>query len=93
MPTHKTVETIIRGDIIDNNVLTKIANRLKQEKVDADFSSSVAIPPYLIASEKRYPSIAALYGLVTMEHLFQYMKLVEDVSKEEKYEIISQKVL
>jgi hypothetical protein len=92
MPTHKTVEVIIRGDIIDNNVLVKIADHLKKLKINADFSSSIAVPPYLIASKKRYPSIAALYGTVFIEDLFHYMNEIEKVCKEEDCEILSKKV-
>ena len=93
MPTHKTVEMIIRGDIIDNNILVKIATCLKEKKINADFSSTIAVPPYLIASEKRYPSIAALYGLVTNEDIFNYMNAIEKVCIKESCEVLSKKVL
>lgn len=89
----KTVEMVIRGDIIENNILVKLANRLREERLLADFSSSVAVPPFLVATEKHYPSLAVLYGTVEFEHLFRLKGLVEELCSEEGCEIISFKEL
>ncbi len=58
----KTVEIIVRGDIIEKNIILKLANRLRDSKLRADFNASIAVPPFLVASEKRYPSLAVLYA-------------------------------
>ena len=88
-----TIEIIIRGDIIDNNVLRKFASKLKDQKYTADFTTSVTIPPFLVASEKHYPSLAVLYTMVDLEHLFHVRKLLNELVEEEKLEIISFKQL
>lgn len=85
----KTVEIIVRGDIIEKNVLLKLANRLKASKLRADFSSNIAVPPFMIAVEKHYPSLAVLYGTVDLEDLFPFKALVEDLCYEEGCTIIS----
>lgn len=88
-----TVEMIIRGDIIDNNVLRKFADKLKAQRFQADFTSSVAIPPFLVASEKQYPSLAVLYGQVEIEYIFELKRLLEELAEQEKLEIITFKQL
>ena len=89
----KTVEIIVRGDIIEKNIILKLANRLKVSKLRADFSSSVAVPPVLMAVEKRYPSLAVLYGTVDLEDLFQFKALVEELCCDLECDIISFKEL
>ena len=37
----KTVEIIVRGDIIEKNIILKLGEKLKVSKLRADFSSSV----------------------------------------------------
>ena len=88
-----TVEIIVRGDIIDNNILKKFASKLKEQKYTADFTTSVAVPPFLVASEKHYPSLAVMYTMVELENMFQLKKLLEELVEEEKLEIISFKQL
>ncbi|TRO58220.1 hypothetical protein E2P71_01425 [Candidatus Bathyarchaeota archaeon] len=88
-----TVEIVVRGDIIDNNVLRKFALKLKEQKFTCDFTTSVAVPPFLVASEKHYPSLAVMYTMVELENMFQLKKLLEDLVAEEKLEIISFKQL
>ena len=56
MAKQVTVEMIVRGDILDNNVLRKFATKLKKQSFTIDFTSSVAEPPFLVAAEKKYPS-------------------------------------
>lgn len=93
MSKQVTIEIIIRGDIIDNNVLRKFASKLKEQKFTVDFTTSVTVPPFLVASEKNYPSLAVMYTMVDLEHLFQVKKLLDELVKEEKLEIISFKQL
>lgn len=85
----KTVEIVVRGDIIEKNIILKLANRLKESKLRADFSSSIAVPPFLEAVEKRYPSLAILYGTVDIEELFQFKALVEDLCCDEECLVVS----
>jgi len=85
----KTVEIVVRGDIIEKNLILKLANRLKASQLRADFSSSIAVPPFLTAVEKLYPSLAVLYGTVDIEDLFQFRALVDTLCCEENCDIIS----
>ena len=88
-----TVEIVIRGDIIDNNVLRKFASKLKEQKFTCDFTTCVAVPPFLVASEKHYPSLAVMYTMVELENMFQLKKLLNELVVEENLEIISFKQL
>ena len=89
----KTGEVIVRGDIIEKNIILKLANRLRDSKLRADFNASSAVPPFLEASEKHYPSLAVLYGSVDREDLFQFKAMFEDLCCVEECEIISFKEL
>jgi hypothetical protein len=88
-----TLEIIVRGDILDNNVLHKFAQQLKEQKYKADFTSSVAVPPFLVAREKRYPSLAVMYAMVDLENKFHIRQLLDKLVEEENLEIISFKQL
>ncbi len=88
-----TVEIIVRGDIIENNILKKFASKLKEQKFTVDFVTTVAVPPFLVASERRYPSLAVLYTMVDLENKFQLRKVLDEMVEEEKLEIISFKQL
>ena len=85
----KTVEIIVRGDIIEKNIILKLANRLRDSKLRADFNASIAVPPFMEASEKHYPSLAILYGTVDLEDLFQFKAMLENLCHEEECDIIS----
>jgi hypothetical protein len=84
-----TVEIVVRGDIIDNNVLRKFAEKLKAQKFTVDFTSSVAVPPFLVAAEKRYSSLAVLYVMVDLENIFDVKRLLDELAQEEHLQIIS----
>jgi len=47
----KTVEIIVRGDIIEKNLILKFANRRRESKLRAYSSSTIAVPPVLKAVE------------------------------------------
>ena len=89
----KTVEVIVRGDIIEKNIIVKFGDKLRNSKLRADFNASIAVPPFLQASEKHYPSLAVLYGTVDLEDLFQFKAMFKDFCSEEECEIISFKEL
>ncbi len=88
-----TVEMIVRGDILDNNVLRKYAMKLKEQNFTIDFTSSVAVPPFLVAAEKKYPSLAVLYATLDLEKIFETRTLLIELAEEENLEIISFKQL
>ena len=88
-----TVEVVLRGDIIENSVLNKFAEILRAQKYLSDFTSTIAVPPFLVATEKHYPSLAVLYATVELENLFHLKGLVDELAVEEKLEIISYKQL
>jgi len=85
----KCIEILVRGDIIERNIILKLANRLKASKLRADFSSSITVPPFLKAVEKHYPSLAVLYATVDIEDLFQFKALLESLCCEEECSILS----
>ena len=84
-----TVEIVVRGDIIDNNVLRKFAEKLKAQRFTVDFTSSIAVPPFLVAAEKRYSSLAVLYVMVDLENIFDVKRLLDELAQEERLQIIS----
>lgn len=84
-----TIEILVRGDIIERNIILKLANRLKDSNLRADFSSSVSVPPFLKAVEKHYPSLAVLYATVDIEDLFQFKALIEKLCSDERCSILS----
>lgn len=85
----KTLEILVRGDIIERNIILKLASRLKDSKLRADFSSTIAVPPFLKAVERRYPSLAVFYATVDIEDLFQFKALMESICREEECSILS----
>ncbi len=93
MAKQVTVEMIVRGDIIDNNVLRKFAMKLKEQNFTIDFTTSVAVPPFLVAAEKKYPSLAVLYATLNLENIFDTRKVLVELAEEEDLEIISFKQL
>jgi hypothetical protein len=88
-----TIEMIVRGDIIEKDVLRKFADKLRQQRFVADFTSTVAVPPFLVASERHYPSLAVLYGTVELENIFEMKNLIDQLASEENLDIISFKQL
>jgi hypothetical protein len=88
-----TVEIVVRGDIIDNIILRKFANKLKNQKFTVDFTTSVAVPPFMVAAEKNYPSLAVMYLMVDLENIFDVKRLLDELAQEERLEIISYKQL
>ena len=89
MAKQVTVEMIVRGDIIDNNVLRKFAMKLKEQSYTIDFTSSIAVPPFLVAAEKKYPSLAVLYATLDLENIFATRKLLVELAEEEDLELIT----
>jgi len=51
------------------------------------------VPPFLVASEENYPSLAVLYGTVELENIFEMKTLIDQLASEENLDIISFKQL
>lgn len=88
-----TVEIVIRGDIVDNNVLRKFAMKLKNRKYGVDFTSSIAVPPFLVAAEKQYHSLAVLYVTIELENIFDMKNQLDELAEEEGLDVITFKQL
>ena len=89
----KTLEIVIRGDIIEKNIILRLAENLRASGLRADFSSNIVVPPFLKAVEKRYPSLAILYATVDIEDLFKFKALMEELYKKKECTLISMTVL
>jgi hypothetical protein len=74
-------------------MLRKFADKLRRQRFVADFTSTVAVPPFLVASEKHYPSLAVLYCTLELENIFEMKSLIDQLASEENLEIISFKQL
>ena len=93
MTKNVCVEIVVRGDIIDNIILRKFADKLKKQRFTSDFVTSVAVPPFLVAAEKNYPSLAVMYLMVDLENFFDVKRLLDELAHEERLDIISFKQL
>lgn len=85
----KTLEVIIRGDLIERNILLKLGQALADSKLRADFSASIIVPPFQKAMVKRYPSLGVLHVVVDIEDLFQFEALLKELLCVEKCEVAS----
>ncbi|MEM2337782.1 MAG: hypothetical protein QXT44_04015 [Candidatus Bathyarchaeia archaeon] len=85
----QTLEVVIRGDIIERNIVLKFGKKLEETKLRADFSASIVVPPFIKAIEKRYPSICVLHIMVDIEDKFHVEKLLKDFIRAENCEIVS----
>jgi len=85
----KTLEVIIRGDVIEQNLVLKLGRKLGETKLRADFTASIVVPPFLKAVEKRHPSICVLHVTVDIEDKFQFERLLKEFVCAENCEIVS----
>ncbi|MFP3984931.1 MAG: hypothetical protein ACLFU9_03060 [Candidatus Bathyarchaeia archaeon] len=85
----KTLEVIVRGDLIERNLVLKLGQALKDSKLSADFSASIVVPPFQKAVEKKYPSLGIFYVMVDLEDVFQFEALLKDLCCEGNCELIS----
>lgn len=89
----KTVEIVVRGDVMERGLLIKLADRISERRLRADFSSSVAVPPFLTAMERGHPSLAVLYCNVEVRDIFSLRGLIDGLCQEEGCEVLSYKEL
>lgn len=86
----KTLEVIIRGDLIEKNIILKLGQMLSETNLRVDFSASIAIPPFIKkAVEKCYPSVCVLHVTVDREDRFQFEKLLKECACVEGCEVVS----
>jgi len=89
----KTLEVIIRGHIIEDNIILRLAEELQASGLQADFSSNIVVPPFLKAVEKHYQSLGILYATVDLEDLFKFKSLIKELCKKHECSLISLTVL
>jgi len=85
----KTLEVIIRGDIVEKNIVLKLGKMLSETDLRADFNASVVIPPFIKAVEKRYPSVCVMHVTLDREDRFSFEKLLKECICKEGCEIVS----
>ena len=83
------VEIIIRGDLVERNLVLKLGQALKRLDLKADFSATIVVPPFQKAVERKYPSLAIFYAMVNLEDIFKFDSLLQDVICQESCELVS----
>jgi hypothetical protein len=83
------VEIIIRGDLMLRQIIRKIGERLQDTDMDADFSSTIVVPPWRMATKIEYPSLAVLHAEVTAKDIHRFEALLQELLKEEKCQLIA----
>lgn len=85
----KTLEVIVRGDLVERNLVLQLGNALKDSKLRADFSASIIVPPFQKAVAKKYPSLGVFYIMVDLEDVFQFETLLKTLCCEGNCELVS----
>ena len=83
------VEIVVRGDLVEQNLVLRLGQALKREKLKADFSATIVVPPFQKATERKYPSLGVIYAMVNLEDIFKFTSLLEDVVCKENCELVS----
>ena len=89
MPKEKVLEVILRGHIVEQDILPKIGELIKEEKLKVDFTSTVAVPPFAKSYSKRFESTAILYATIDLEDRFKFDQILKKVTEEETIHILS----
>ncbi|MEM2102977.1 MAG: hypothetical protein QXM22_05645 [Candidatus Bathyarchaeia archaeon] len=89
MSKARTLEVIIRGDLVQRNLILKLGEALSESKFKADFSASIVVPPFQKAVAKHYPSLGVLYVMVDLEDKFNFERMLSELCKAESCEIVS----
>jgi hypothetical protein len=85
----KTWEIIIRGDIAEKNIILKLGQTLRKTDLNADFTASIAVPPFVTAMEKHHPSVCVVHTTIDREHRFELEKLLKEFLRAEDCELVS----
>ena len=73
------VEIIIRGDLMLRQIIRKIGERLQETDIEADFSSTIVVPPWRMATKIEYPSLAVLHAEVMAKDMFRFEALLQEL--------------
>jgi hypothetical protein len=85
----KVLEVILRGHIVEQNILPKIGEGIKAGNLKVDFTSTVAVPPYKKSYSKRFESTAVLYATTDLEDRFKFDQILKSVAESETIQILS----
>ncbi len=83
------VEIIIRGDLLLRQVIRKVGEQLQELDIDADFSSTIVIPPWRMAIKLQYPSLGVLHAEVDAKDMFRFESVLQELLEQEKCQLIS----
>jgi len=83
------MEIIIRGDLMLRQIIMKFGEQLMASDLDADFSSTIVIPPFRMAMNLQYPSLGVLHVQIEAKDVFKFERLLRDLLDKEQIEIIS----
>lgn len=70
-------------------VIRKIGEQLHKSDMEADFSSTIVVPPWRLATKLQYPSLAVLHAEVNAKDLFQFEGMLRDLLEQENCQLIS----
>jgi len=85
----KYMEIIIRGDLMLRQIIMKFGEQLMASDLDADFSSTIVIPPFRMAMNLQYPSLGVLHVQIEAKDVFKFERMLRDLLDKEQIEIIS----
>jgi hypothetical protein len=83
------VEIIIRGDLMLRQIIRKIGEQLQDIDIEADFSSTIVIPPWRMAVKLQYPSLGVLHAEVDAKDMYKFEALLKDLLEQERCQLIS----
>ncbi len=83
------VEIIIRGDLMIRQIIRKIGEKLQETDIDADFSSTIVVPPWRMATKIEYPSLAVLHAEVMAKDVFRFEALLQELLEQEQCQLIA----
>ncbi|MFW9986515.1 MAG: hypothetical protein ACFFDJ_08135 [Candidatus Odinarchaeota archaeon] len=83
------VEIIIRGDLLLRQIIMKIGEQLLDTSIEADFSSTIVIPPWRMAVKLQYPSLGVLHAEVDAKDMYKFEALMKELLEQEKCQLIS----
>ncbi len=83
------VEVIIRGDLLLRQIIMKVGTRLQEMNIDADFTSTIVIPPWRMAVKLHYPSLGILHAEVNAKDIFRFETVLKELLEKEQCQLIS----
>lgn len=70
-------------------VIRKIGERLQETGMEADFSSTIVVPPWRMATKLQYPSLAVLHAEVDSKDVFHFETFLKELLEQEQCHLIS----